>query len=121
MTMRSMRTRPMGEEHSCGIHQDRQPKGPQSETDGHRVAGEAIQSVRDDARARIERDRISAGALLRNNSPTLSAIPATKNSAPSPSDRSMHEAGRNKPFERQTREDRQDEWKRRRNGNARAI
>ena len=85
-------------------------KGPQSETDGHRVAGEAIQSVRDDARARIERDRISAGALLRNKSANVQRNSGDeKQRSKCPSDRSMHEAGRNKPFERKRREDRQDE------------
>ena len=100
----------MGEEHSCGIHQDRQPKGPQSETDGHRVAGEAIQSVRDDARARIERDRMSAGALLRNKSVNVQRNSGDeKQRSKCPSDRSMHEAGRNKPFEPKRRKDGQDE------------
>src|SRR5207237_3746745 len=90
--------------------EDRQPKGPQSETDVHRVAGEAIQSVRDDARARIERDRISAGALLRNKSANVQRNSGDeKQRSKCPSDRSMHEAGRNKPFERTRREDRQDE------------
>ena len=99
-----------GEEHPRGIDQDRQPKGPQSETDVHRVAGEAIQSVHDDARARIERDRISAGALLRNKSADVQGEAGDEEQrSKCPSDRSMHEAGRNKPFERKRREDRQDE------------
>jgi hypothetical protein len=83
--MRSMRTRPIwhGEEHPRRIDQDRQPKRPQSETDIHWVTGEAIKPVCDDPRARIERDRISAGTLLVINPPMFSAIPAPKNSAPS--------------------------------------
>ena len=72
--------------------------------------GEAIQSVRDDARARIERDRISAGVLLRHKSANVQRNSADeKQRSKCPSDPSMHEAGRNKPFERKRREDRQDE------------
>ena len=97
-------------QHPRRIDQDGEPKRAQSETDVHRIAGEAIKSVRDDARARIEGNGISAGAFLRNKSADgQSDSDEEDRRAKYPADRPLREAGRKKPFERQRCDDRQNE------------
>ena len=65
-----MRTRPIGtgDQRPRGIYQNRERECPQCESDVHRIACEAIETVRNDARTRIERNGIGAGAFLRNES-----------------------------------------------------
>src|SRR5205823_13875809 len=112
MTMRSTNTRPIGTARS--IHAESagiaSPKRAQSETEIHRIAAEAINSVRDDTRGWIEWDRISAGAFLGHKSADVQRNAGDNDHrAKYPSELATHEAGRNKPFERKRREDRQDE------------
>ena len=111
-----------GEQHPSGIDQDRQPKRRQSEPEIHRIASKAIKSVRDDARARIEWNGISAGAFLRNKSADGQCNSSGEDQgARYPSERALREGGRDKPFERERRGDRQDEQKRRRDRNTGMI
>jgi hypothetical protein len=78
--------------------------------------------VRDDACARIEGNRISARAFLRNKSADGQSNSGDADQrAGNPSERATYEAGRDEPFERKRPEDRQDEEKRRRDRNARTI
>src|SRR5439155_23723740 len=97
------------EPHAAGIRQDRQPKYPQSETEVHGTATVTIKPMRDDARARMERESISAGALLRQKSADVQRDSGDdEERAKKPSKGPTHETRRPEPLERECREDRQD-------------
>ena len=66
--------------------------------------------MHDDARARIEGNRISARAFLRNKSASGQRKSGDDDQrAEYSSECTMYEAGRGEPFERERGEDRQDE------------
>jgi hypothetical protein len=88
-----------GEHHPHGVSEYRERKRPQCESDVHWIAREAIKSMRNDARTRIERNRIGAGAFLCNKSADIQCDSREKEErANYPSKRAVHEAGRDEPF-----------------------